>query len=58
LLRTELGRCGGVGMKIHPDFRYANLYHWLLGDEFFARYMSAVPLPLMGRKYAASPHQP
>jgi len=27
MLRTELRRIGGVGVKIHPDFRYANLYH-------------------------------
>lgn len=27
LLREELGRKGGCGLKIHPDARYGNLYH-------------------------------
>jgi hypothetical protein len=45
LLREEFGRKGGCGLKIHPDFRYGNLYHWLLGDEEFFRFMSSEPLP-------------
>lgn len=33
LLRTSTrGVAGGFGLKIHPDHRYGNLYHWLLGD--------------------------
>jgi hypothetical protein len=35
ILRTNGGRVGGIGLKIHPDFSYANLYHWLLGDTAF-----------------------
>ena len=31
MLRSEQGRIGGVGLKLHADLRYANLYHWLLG---------------------------
>jgi hypothetical protein len=37
LLREEQGRCGGYGLKIHPDLRYGNLYHWLLGDSEILR---------------------
>lgn len=37
MLRTHEGRIGGVGLKIHPDFSYANLYHWLLGDQRFKK---------------------
>ena len=32
LLRTNSGLIGGAGVKIHPDFSYVNLYHWVLGD--------------------------
>src|SRR5262249_31390569 len=45
LLRREFGRRGGCGLKIHPDWRYGNLYHWLLGDEMFVRYQNGFPLP-------------
>jgi hypothetical protein len=45
ILREDLGRKGGCGLKIHPDFRYGNLYHWLLGDKEFIRYQLGVALP-------------
>jgi Protein of unknown function (DUF3800) len=35
MLRSEKGQIGGVGLKLHADLRYANLYHWLLGDSHF-----------------------
>lgn len=35
ILRSDGSRVGGVGLKIHPDFKYANLYHWLVGDEYW-----------------------
>jgi Protein of unknown function (DUF3800) len=53
-LREEMGRIGGVGVKIHPDFRYGNLYHWLLGDDYLVRGMSGFGLPLRGRPYFES----
>jgi hypothetical protein len=49
---------GGRGVKIHPDGRYRNLYHWLLGDAEFIRYQSAVPLPWAGYPYADDPRVP
>jgi hypothetical protein len=48
LLREEFGRHGGCGLKIHPDFRYGNLYHWLLGDSDFVKFMGSKPLPSSG----------
>jgi hypothetical protein len=33
MLASDAGRIGGIGVKIHPDFRYVNLYHWLFGDN-------------------------
>jgi len=55
LLRSEFGRIGGVGVKIHPDFNYVNLYHWLLGDTHYIRFYNGWPMPLKGRPYANSP---
>ena len=58
MLAAELGRIGGVGLKIHPDYRYANLYHWLLGDTHFWRRSTGLPLPLAGRSYFSGPSTP
>ena len=33
LRRSSSGRIGGFGVKIHPDYSYRNLYHWVLGDN-------------------------
>jgi hypothetical protein len=45
MLRSDYGCVGGRGLKIHPDLRYGNLYHWLLDDEVFVRYQAGVSLP-------------
>lgn len=45
LLRIDYGCKGGRGFKIHPDKRYCNLYHWLLGDTHYVRYQQGIPLP-------------
>ncbi len=58
ILRAEYGRVGGVGVKIHPDGRYANLYHWLLGDAHFVRNQTGHPLPFADRPYHRSPEAP
>lgn len=57
MLARELGRIGGVGLKIHPDIKYVNLYHWLLGDTHFVRFMG-LPLPLPGYQYSDDPYVP
>jgi len=46
-----LGRIGGVGLKIHPDLRYVNLYHWIVEDDTYIRHMSGWPLPKVGHLY-------
>lgn len=51
LLRREMGRIGGVGLKIHPDFSYANLYYWLLGDGHFLKRGQLYDLPYGGCPY-------
>jgi uncharacterized protein DUF3800 len=57
LLREEHACTGGRGLKLHPDFRYRNLYHWLLGDERFVRYRQDHALPSSKHPYSASADQ-
>ena len=58
LLDREKDRIGGFGLKLHPDFRYANLYQWLVEDTHFWRANSGVPFPLKARSYATGPATP
>ena len=58
LFRKDYDRIGGVGFKIHPDLRYKNLYHWLLGDEFHKRGYTGEPLPEEGYLYFDDPGEP
>lgn len=51
LLRRDGHRIGGVGLKLHPDFKYANLYHWLLGDDTWWKGTSGWELPCRGPLY-------
>jgi hypothetical protein len=53
MLRTHQGRIGGIGLKLHPDFSYANLYHWLLGDQHF----KATALPISSGPFPRSEHK-
>lgn len=55
LVCEEMFRKGGVGLRIHPESRFANLYHWLLGDEFYGRGMGGVGYPLPGQPYHEGP---
>lgn len=58
MLAREFGRIGGVGLKIHPDIKYVNLYRWLLDDTHFVRFMQGLPLPLSGYQYSSDPRVP
>ena len=49
---------GGWGLKIHPDFRYMNLYHWILGESAWMSRQRYVELPTKGAAYARSPDEP
>ena len=53
-LRSDGTRKGGVGLKIHPDGRYANLYYWLLGDTHWWKGNSGIPLPRSDMPYSQS----
>lgn len=55
LLHRDSNRIGGFGLKLHPDFVYANLYHWLAHDTHWWKGNMGVPLPADGRPYSDSP---
>ena len=42
----------GIGLKLHPDFVFVNLYYWLLGESHFFKMNCGLPLPLMDRYFA------
>ncbi len=52
LLARDGNRVGGVGLKIHPDLRYLNLYHWLVEDTHFFKGGVGRRLPLTDFPYA------
>jgi len=58
LLHKDRDRIGGVGLKIHPDYKYVNLYHWLGGDVFFLKASNYHWLPLKKRLYNTNPDSP
>lgn len=58
LLRAEGGRIGGVGVKLHPDFVYRNLYYWVLGDTAFRKWSAGVELPCPGRYFHDAGERP
>jgi len=53
LLARQGERIGGVGLKLHPYFMYANLYHWLVGDSDFWKSGTSFPLPLACYPYSS-----
>lgn len=54
LLRHDGKRLGGVGVKLHPDFRLLNLYHWLFDDQHFVKGNTGFPLPRADRPFFKS----
>lgn len=58
MLDCSYNRIGGYGVKIHPDYKYCNLYHWLLGDESFWRGNSGSKMPLARSPYSRDPFTP
>lgn len=55
MLASDRSRTGGIGLKIHPDYEYANLYHWLLGDSHFWKNNVGQPLPRSDHPYSDNP---
>ncbi len=58
ILASYQGRIGGFGLKIHPDYRYLNLYHWLLSDTQLNRDGEIYLLPQRNFPYKESPNSP
>jgi hypothetical protein len=52
LFQSSGGRIGGTGLKIHPAARFANLYHWLVGDRHYVHHSTTYAMPLPGYPYA------
>lgn len=48
---TTRGVKGGAGLKIHPSFRYRNLYHWVLGDDCYVEGANGIGLPEKDKPY-------
>lgn len=57
LFANDGRRIGGVGLKIHPDNVYCNLYHWLLGDKMLWRGSVGMGLPFPRFPYSEGPDQ-
>jgi len=49
---------GGYGLKIHPDMKYGNLYHWLVGDSHIWKGCVGYPLPYPRLPYHERPDAP
>lgn len=58
LRRSTRGHVGGTGLKIHPDIRYVNLYHWLLGDDYYVRGNVGHRFPIKNHAYISGPDSP
>lgn len=55
MYRREGSRIGGIGLKLHPDNVYANLYHWLLGEQVFRKgLMMRHKLPIKRLPYSTN----
>jgi hypothetical protein len=57
ILRRGYDRAGGIGLKLHPEYVYANLYYWLLGDRQWTRDQMARPLPDPGLPFYDHPNE-
>jgi hypothetical protein len=57
LLRRGTDRIGGIGLKIHPEYIYQNLYYWLLNDRSFWRDGAVRTLPDPNRPFADHPNE-
>jgi len=54
LLQQENGRTAGIGLKLHPDYVLANLYYWLLAEQYFFKRNWGFPLPLVDQLFASN----
>ena len=49
---------GGSAIAVHPEIRYANLYHWLFGDSQFMRGTLGFSLPISEYPYSKNAATP
>ena len=55
LYYEDSGRRGGVSVKLHPDFSFGNLYHWLFNDTHIHKRGVGYPMPYAKLPYPTSP---
>ena len=53
LVKSDRVTIGGFGLKIHPDYVFRNLYHWLCGDVSFIDDGEEITLPDSRRPYCS-----
>ncbi len=58
LYPVDADRRAGYSIKIHPDYNFENLHHWLFREKHFVRNMQGSPMPLPNRPYFEGPDQP
>lgn len=58
LFRSDNGRIGGTGLKILPADKFANLYHWLVGDNDYVHQSTSYRLPLPRYPYVTGANVP
>jgi hypothetical protein len=47
-----------VGVKLHPDLVYGNLYYWLLDDSQIVRGGATIALPEASARFGDHPNEP
>jgi hypothetical protein len=53
-VKNGWGQIGGVGLKIHPS-HLVNLYHWVVGDTYYHKGRSTMPLPNQQHWFGQNP---
>lgn len=58
LYPDTLGRRAGYSIKLHPQYVFANLHHWLFGESHFWMRRSGSPMPMNGWSEYEGPNTP
>ncbi len=58
LLHRRTSKIAGYGLKIHPEYIYDNLYHWLIDEEFkYAGFQVCEEYPIYGKPFRNNPYK-
>ena len=56
MMPQELLKTAGYGLKLHPEYVYDNLYHWILGEQTKWQGNVGIPYPIGGRPFSENPY--